>query len=204
MTRPDGARARKREEGRAALLDAARDRYLDGGPVDLATLAAELGVSRATAYRWVGDNDQLLAEVLRARARVLWSEILERHRDEAGAERVAAVIDDFLHHVDESKRFRSILEADPQRAMSIVASGAHPNQQLVIGLVQDLIQHEVDRGELRIGWETHTLAYAIVRIFEAFLYGDIVAGEHQDLDRAVEIIDILVRSRPVRKPGRTR
>jgi hypothetical protein len=112
---------------------------------------------------------------------------------------VVAVISDFLHHVDESKRFRAILEADPQRGMSIVASGAYPNQQLVIGLVADLIQEEVDAGRLRIGWELHTLAYAIVRIFEAFLYGDIVAGEHQDLDRAVEIIDILVRSRPVRR-----
>ena len=98
--------------------------------------------------------------------------------------------------IHEAFQFRTILEADPARAMSIVASGAHPNQQVVIGLVQELVEDEVTRGHLHIGWEPHTLAYAIVRIFEAFLYGDIVAGEHQDLDRAVEIIDILVRSTP--------
>ncbi|HTK64292.1 MAG TPA: QsdR family transcriptional regulator [Pseudonocardia sp.] len=196
MTQEDGVRARRREQGRNALLEAARQRYRDGEAIDLATLAAEQGVSRATAYRWIGGNDQLLAAVLRARARELWAAHVAERSEETGAERVVAVISDFLHHVDESKRFRVILEADPARAMSIVASGAHPNQQVVIGLVQDLIQEEVDRGHLSIGWEPHTLAYAIVRIFEAFLYGDIVAGEHQDLDRAVEIIDILVRSTP--------
>lgn len=195
-TRGEGLRARRREEGRNNLLEAARQRYRDGEAIDLATLAAEQGVSRATAYRWIGGNDQLLAAVLRARARELWAAHVTERSEETGAERVVAVISDFLHHVDESKRFRVILEADPARAMSIVASGAHPNQQVVIGLVQDLIQEEVDRGHLSIGWEPHTLAYAIVRIFEAFLYGDIVAGEHQDLDRAVEIIDILVRSTP--------
>jgi AcrR family transcriptional regulator len=188
----DGRRSRRRDEG----VDAARQRYREGAPIDLATLAAEQGISRATAYRWIGGNDHLLAAVLRARARELWASHVAEHAEETGAERVVAVISDFLHHVDESKRFRVILEADPARAMSIVASGAHPNQQVVIGLVQELIQEEVDRGHLSIGWEPHTLAYAIVRIFEAFLYGDIVAGEHQDLDRAVEIIDILVRSTP--------
>jgi AcrR family transcriptional regulator len=192
----DGQRARRRDEGRIKLIEAARQRYREGAPIDLATLAAEQGISRATAYRWIGGNDQLLAAVLRARARELWASYVAEHAEGIGADRVVAVISDFLHHVDESKRFRVILEADPARAMSIVASGAHPNQQVVIGLVQDLIQEEVDRGHLSIGWEPHTLAYAIVRIFEAFLYGDIVAGEHQDLDRAVEIIDILVRSRP--------
>jgi AcrR family transcriptional regulator len=192
----DGQRARRRDEGRIKLIEAARQRYREGAPIDLATLATEQGISRATAYRWIGGNDQLLAAVLRARARELWASYVAEHAEGTGADRVVAVISDFLHHVDESKRFRVILEADPARAMSIVASGAHPNQQVVIGLVQDLIQEEVDRGHLSIGWEPHTLAYAIVRIFEAFLYGDIVAGEHQDLDRAVEIIDILVRSRP--------
>ena len=192
----DGLRSRRRDEGRNALLEAARQRYRDGASLDLATLAAEQGVSRATAYRWIGGNDQLLAAVLRARSRELWDVHVTDHGDKAGADRVVAVISDFLHHVDESKRFRVILEADPARAMSIVASGAHPNQQVVIGLVQDLIQEEADLGNLSLGWEAHTLAYAIVRIFEAFLYGDIVAGEHQDLDRAVEIIDILVRSTP--------
>lgn len=194
----DGLRARRRDEGRTAIIEAARLRYRDGAAIDLATLATEQGVSRASAYRWIGGNDQLLAAVLRARSRELWEAHVTDHGDKTGADRVVAVISDFLHHVDESKRFRVILEADPGRAMSIVASGAHPNQQVVIGLVQDLIQDEVDLGNLSIGCEVHTLAYAIVRIFEAFLYGDVVAGEHQDLDRAVEIIDILVRSRPTK------
>jgi AcrR family transcriptional regulator len=194
--RTDTQRARQREEGRAALLEAARRRYLDGQPIDIPTLAAEQGISRATAYRWIGGNDDLLAAVLYKRTDDLWARYLDKHRDKTGAARIVEVISDFLHHVDDSKRFHTILETDPQRAMSIVASSAHPNQQLMITLVENLLRHEADNEYLQIDWNPHTLAYTIVRIFEAFLYADIVAGEHQDLDRAIEIIDILVRSTP--------
>jgi hypothetical protein len=42
----------------------ARERYLRGQRIELTALAAEHGVSRATAYRWFGDNDRLLAEAV--------------------------------------------------------------------------------------------------------------------------------------------
>src|SRR6266550_3010586 len=55
--------------GTAAVtpLDAlrlARERWLESGRIDMGDLAAELGVSRATLYRWVGTKERLLGEVL--------------------------------------------------------------------------------------------------------------------------------------------
>ena len=38
--------------------------YLNGERVDMLALASELGVSRATIYRWTGDRERLLADVL--------------------------------------------------------------------------------------------------------------------------------------------
>jgi AcrR family transcriptional regulator len=62
-------RERQRENCKARILTDARDRYMRGQRIELTALAAEHGVGRATAYRWFGDNERVLAEVLGERAR---------------------------------------------------------------------------------------------------------------------------------------
>ncbi|HEU5265580.1 MAG TPA: hypothetical protein VFU35_02725, partial [Jatrophihabitans sp.] len=42
----------------------ARRWFLDGRRLEMQELAAELGVNRATLFRWVGSRDELLAEVI--------------------------------------------------------------------------------------------------------------------------------------------
>jgi hypothetical protein len=41
--------------------------------------------------------------------------------------------------------------------------------------------------------DAHTLAYAVVRLVESFLYADLVAGEEPDLAKAVEVLRLLLR-----------
>src|SRR5437764_10625027 len=45
-------------------LRAARRMWLRELRIDMGALAAELGVSRATLYNWVGDRERLTAEVM--------------------------------------------------------------------------------------------------------------------------------------------
>src|SRR5215831_11918665 len=52
---------------RSSPLDAlklARGRWLKGERIDMGALAAELGISRATLYTWVGSKERLIGEVL--------------------------------------------------------------------------------------------------------------------------------------------
>ena len=42
----------------------ARDRFLGGERVEMGALAAELGIGRTTLYRWVGEREDLIEEVL--------------------------------------------------------------------------------------------------------------------------------------------
>jgi hypothetical protein len=59
----------------------ARRKFLAAERVDMSALAYELGVNRATLYRWVGSRDQLLVEII-------WSpgeRTLENIGDDVGA-----------------------------------------------------------------------------------------------------------------------
>lgn len=45
-------------------FERATELFLSGRRLDMAALAQEIGVSRATLYRWTGDRDHLLAEIV--------------------------------------------------------------------------------------------------------------------------------------------
>jgi hypothetical protein len=117
---------------------------------------------------------------------------------------VLAVLRSFLHHVADSRSFRELLRREPRRALTIVASRAHPNQEDLIRLVQGLLEGEVQQGLLALPFDARTLACIIVRIAEAFVYADVVAGESPDPDRAVETVDVLIspRALPALSPAR--
>src|SRR4029453_10213562 len=46
------------------VVEAATGCYLRGEPLDMSALAAQLGIGRATLYRWVGNREELLARVI--------------------------------------------------------------------------------------------------------------------------------------------
>jgi len=83
------------------VFDAALKRFLAQRRVDMRSLAAELGIGRATLYRRAGGRDQVLGHVL-------WY-LTDRNLDKAvraaegrrGADRIVAVIGHFLNAVQD-------------------------------------------------------------------------------------------------------
>ena len=58
--------------------------------------------------------------------------------------------------------------------------------------LEKLIDLERGRGSFDASLDTPTLAYAIVRISEGFLYCDVVADRAPDIDRASTVIEALL------------
>jgi hypothetical protein len=58
--------------------------------------------------------------------------------------------------------------------------------------LETLIDLERGRGSFDASLDTPTLAYAIVRISEGFLYADPIADRVPDIDRAVTLIQALL------------
>lgn len=174
------------------LLALARRRFVKGERVDIQGLADELQVSRATAYRWAGNAELLVGEVIASIVEDTFARLLRESRGR-GAARVFDVTVRGMRYIAGFRQFREFLEDDPQRGLRIIASKEGPVQRITIALNQKLLDEEVQRGHLKLPVDTHTMAYAIVRIVESFLYADLIAGEEPDLKKAEEILKLLLR-----------
>jgi hypothetical protein len=174
------------------LLSLARRRFLKGQRIGLEDLSAELGISRATAYRWAGNADLLSGLVIASIAEDTFRRAASEVRGR-GAARVVDVIARGMRYVATSAAYRAFLERDPQRALRIVASKDGPVQQRTIAMHEELLAEEVRRGALKLPVDTHTMAYALVRVVESFLYADAIAGETLELEKAVAILKLMLR-----------
>jgi AcrR family transcriptional regulator len=184
------------------IIAGARHRYLRGEPIELTTLAAEYGVSRATAYRWLGDNDSLLAEVLAERVRSNFRNRTAENAAQSGQDRVLAVIAGLLRHTSESDRFAELLRRAPHRVLKILASDGYPVRAVTIGLFEKLLEEERSAGRLHLVAPSREISHAIVRLLESFLYASVVADELVDVESTVDLVRLLLRvtNRPPEEP----
>lgn len=170
----------------------ARERFGRSERFSVEELAAELGVSRATAYRWAGNAEQVVAEIVAHLAEATFARALGEARGR-GAARVVDVMARGMRYIAASKAYRAFIERDPEGALRVVASKEYPVQRRTIALHQALLEEEVRRGALELPVDAHTMAYALVRVVESFLYADAIAGEKPDVEKAVEILKLMLR-----------
>src|SRR4028119_748331 len=96
---------------------------LAGTRVDMGPLAAELGVDRATLFRWVGNRDQLLTEVIWSLFVPTWRRAVDGAAG-CGAARVVDALTRFTSDVCGSAPFRTHLRREPDRALRLLTTRA--------------------------------------------------------------------------------
>jgi len=180
-----GGRGRPAAASPDQVLTAARRQLLAGQRVDVRAIAAELGLGRATIYRWFGSRDGLLGELLVGEFQAMLH-AAETHDHRASANRVLDALDGFIRRLAGSDAFRRFLEQEPA-ALQLLTSGHGPVQPKIVAAVQDLITRAVHDDGYAPPVEPPTLAYALVRLSEAFLYTDTVVGFHVEVDRLREV-----------------
>jgi AcrR family transcriptional regulator len=183
---------------RSSPLDAlrvARARWLAGERIDMGSLAKELGISRATLYTWVGSKERLIGEVL-------WSfaeEGLEQARAAAtgsGADYIAEVFERFERLNAGFKPLRRFVEQDPELALRLLTSKDGPVQERMIAVAHELLAEQVGAGALTPALDIDTLAYVMIRVAESFTYSDLITGSEPDVEKAVEVVRVLLNAPP--------
>lgn len=143
-------------------------------------LAAELGVSRTTLFRWVGKRDVLLAEILWSLAEPTMAAAMAAAPGH-GSARMVAVVSRFAADLDAAPYFREFVASEPEKALRVLTTRASTVQSRVVAAVEALLAEEVTRGGISLPLGVHETAYLLVRIMESFLYTDIITGDQPDV-----------------------
>jgi AcrR family transcriptional regulator len=183
---PPGKRGRPATASRADVLRLAREQYLHGRRLDLTVIARRLGLGRATIYRWFGSREALLGEIVASELEQLVT-AERRHVHRRGATGLLDVFDRVNRQLADSSALRALLEQERDAALRMLTSSGGPVQPRAVACVQALIEHEVAAGAYASPAEPTALAYAIVRLAEAFLYNDVAIGIRGDWQRLHEV-----------------
>jgi AcrR family transcriptional regulator len=193
-----GAPAVEHRATPAAAFQRAREIVRSGAKLDMAHLAAELGVARATLYRWTGDRNRLLSDVA-------WAEVaslirrLERAATGDGVERLERIAAGFLGAIADNPGLRSFLTLEGDAGLRLVTAPRGGVRPRIVAAVAELIESEVDAGRYTPPDDPGLLADGIVSLGERFLYNAGDLSLNPDPQTARRIIQLVLR-----EPGTVR
>lgn len=178
----------------SAVLRQARRHWLKGERIHLASLATELNIGRATLFRWVGNKDLLLGDVLWSLYDDLRREALANTPGD-GVDFVIGVyryINSVLLHSEPLRRF---IHQDPEYALRMLTSTHSAVHSSTVKSNTQILQDQFQRGLIHPPMSIDSLSYFMVRLAESFLYSDIVCDREpmeKELDDACTAVRILL------------
>ena len=178
-------RGRPPAASREDVLELALRRYLHGERVDVQAIAAELGLGRTTVYRWFGSREGLVGETVARAAAPLFADARAAAVGRGGS----ALLDTFdrvNRELAAAPALRAFLELE-RDALRILTSSGGIVQPRAVATIRRFIEDEVREGTYDPPVDPSTLAYAIVRLAEAFLFNDATAAMRGDVERLREI-----------------
>lgn len=180
---------------RASPADAFREAvrlFMDEPRFDMGRLAARLGISKPTLYRWTGPREQLIGEVLSYLSDISWNEALTATGELHGVERLVAVHRHYVGAIVAFEPLRRFVRNETPLALRILTMRGSAVQSAVSKHVADFLQEEQERGTLELRSSAADVAYAMTKVTEGFIYSDPVANIDPDVDAAAGIIRQLV------------
>lgn len=184
----DGARPRGTP---ADAFRAAVKAFEEGPRLDMGRLASQLGIAKATLYRWTGPREQLIGEVLSFLSEQGWTEALAAATELEGVERVLAVARHFLDTVVAFEPLRRFVENETPLAFRVLTVRGGAVEGTVSRQIAEMLEEERKRGSLTLRAPAVDLAYAATKVSEGFLYSDPLADIDPDIDAAMGIIRLL-------------
>jgi AcrR family transcriptional regulator len=175
--------------------------WIDRGiRLDTRTLAAELGISRSTLFRRVGNREDLMGDALwylgnhtMEAAKRTWQKAHgDAVRSPDGELRCLAVMRRYRSDIAGNQGFSRLLDEEPVVTIRVLTDPRGRVQPRVMAAHVALLGRDVAAGGFVPAVSLDSLCYAIVRLGEAFLYSDVLASRAPDLDAASTLLAALV------------
>ncbi|KQY47326.1 QsdR family transcriptional regulator [Cellulomonas sp. Root137] len=172
---------------------AARETFIEGARIDMGRLATKLGVDRTSLFRWVGNRDALLSEVLWSLAVPTLEQAEAATHGTEGPARVAAVLTHFARDLITADYFRGFLRREPARALRLLTTKESDIQRRYVAVVEALVRQELGEQPFGGAVGAHDLAYLLVRVSESFTYADLITGDVPSAERARAAFELVLR-----------
>ncbi len=164
----------------AHAVEVARGWVFDGRRVDMAALATEIGVGRATIHRWFGTRERLIGDVLWSLAERSLDDI-ELEADGRGADRIAWVLAQLNVRFLQSRAIRAFVASEPAALRILVSPesgiGARYTERL-----QRLLAVEMRLGALPAELDAADVAALLMRVSAALTFANLVTELPPDAD----------------------
>ncbi len=172
----------------------ARKYWLEGRRISLGDLAKELDVSRGTLYRWVGNKDLLLDEIIWSVTKPTYERAIKGSSGN-GIDYIVDVQRRFCTAILSSKPLQQFVDHDPSYALRILTRDARSAHERIIKMIADHIQGEIDGGHIQLPIAARDMATIIVRTNESLIYSDIISGRSPAIEQACAVTRILLSAK---------
>ena len=168
----------------------ARRQYLARERIDMQSLANQLGIGRTTLYRWVGDRDSLVAEMLSGMAVEAIGTVIAK----ADGEGLDRVIDGMRRFMETSAGFaplRHLVQTEPDLGLRVMLA---PGSTVSRAITAEL-QREIEA--VRRDWageKAAELADVLTQIGMAYEWGNIAVRSEPEIDRAIRAMETVIRA----------
>jgi AcrR family transcriptional regulator len=174
----------------------AREIVQAGGRLDMLALAGELGIARATLYRWTGDREQLLSDILWTMVHALFEHVMSTV-PERGADGLRIGSTHFLTQLATGGELTRFLQAEGGTGLRLITDSRGGVRPRLVDTIAAWIEREVDEGYYRAPEDPQLLADGMVSLGERFLYHGGYVESNPDADTASRMIALLIRETPM-------
>ena len=165
--------------------------FQSGERLDMGRLADELGVARTTLYRWTGDRDRLLADVLWAETKTAL-DALEQSVESKPYPHAEAIAMGFIDILCGAEPVRSFLRTEGQRALLALTVPSSVYRSRLLDAVTEIIEDDVTHGYTPP--ETpRLLADTVISMTERFLHNGGEPDANPSPEMAKRAIALLLR-----------
>jgi AcrR family transcriptional regulator len=179
---------RFRRPTREHAIALARTRFLAGERVEMNQVAAELDIGRTTLYRWVGEREQLIGEIL-GQLVDEWVALVEPRAKGTGVDRFLDVLRRYLEHAAGSAALTTFTEREPALALRVLLERDGQVAHHSGAAIQRVLSESDPTVQLP---EETVRAIALVAISLVWAY--IATGQEPDIDGAITLTGTLVEA----------
>ena len=151
-------------------------------------LIADLDIGRTTLYRWVGEREQLIGEIL-GQLVDEWVELVEPQAEGTGVARFLDVLRRYLEHAAGSAALTSFTEREPALALRVLMDRDGQVAQHSHDAIQRLLKE--DDPALDLSADT---VRAITLVSITLVWAYIATGQEPDIDGAMTLTRTLLEA----------